>query len=64
MTFFKSKYTKRRSVIEQNKDLLELEVNGHVGVTGAVGGEEGSGGRQVGRLGERGLVMVKNSWTV
>lgn len=46
-------------------DLLELEeVNGQVGATGAVGGEEGKGGREGGQLGERGLVEVKNSWTL
>lgn len=37
-----------------------MEVNGQGGVTGAAGGEEGSGGR----LGERGLLAVKKSWTV
>lgn len=39
-------------------------MNGQVGATGAVGGEEGNGGREAGRLGERGLVEVKNSWTL
>lgn len=47
---------------------LELEVKGQVGATGAVGREEGNGGREEGReaghLGERGLVEVKNSWTL
>lgn len=49
---------------KQNTDLLELGVNGHDGATGAVRGEEGSGGREEGQLGERGLVEVKNSWTL
>lgn len=46
------------------KDLLELEVNGQVGATGAAEVEEGNGGREVVRLGERGLLEVKNSWTL
>lgn len=57
--------------IKQNKDLLELEVNGQVGATGAVGRQDregGNGGREeageAGQLGERGLVEVKNSWTL
>lgn len=41
-------------------------MNGQVGATGAVGGENGKGGREEGReegkMGERGLVEVKNSW--
>ena len=52
----------------KNEDVLELEENGQVGATGAVGGEEGKGGREEereeGQLGERGLVEVKNSWTL
>ncbi len=43
-------------------------MNGQVGATGAVGREEGNGGREEGReagqLGDRGLVEVKNSWTL
>lgn len=43
-------------------------MNGQVGATGAVGREEGNGGRgegrEAGQLGERGLVEVKNSWTL
>lgn len=39
-------------------------MNGQVGATGAVGGEEGNGGREEGRVGERGLVEVKKSWTL
>lgn len=46
-------------------------MNGQVGATGAVGREDrggGSGGREeageAGQLGERGLVEVKNSWTL
>lgn len=54
--------------IKQNKDLLELEVNGQVGATGAVGRKEGEGGREEGReavqWGERGLVEVTNCWTL
>lgn len=49
---------------KQIKTLLELEVNGQVGATGAVGREEGNGGREEGQLGERGLVEVKNSRTL
>lgn len=47
---------------------LELEVNGQDGATGEVGREGGSGGMvergEEGQLGERGLVEVKNSWTL
>lgn len=39
-------------------------MSGHAGATGAIRGEEGSGGREGGQLGERGLVEVKNSWTL
>lgn len=39
-------------------------MNGQDGATGAVGREEGKGGREAGQLGERGLVEVKNSWTL
>lgn len=41
-------------------------MNGQFGATGAVRGEDNVGGREEGReeekMGERGLVEVKNSW--
>lgn len=43
-------------------------MNGQVGATGAVGIGEGNGGRgegrEAGQFGERGLVEVKNNWTL
>lgn len=45
---------------------LELEVNGQDGAIGEVGSEDASGEErgEEGQLGERGLVEVKNSWTL
>lgn len=56
--------THRKELIEgENRNLLELEVNGQVGATGAVGRVDGKGGsEEEGKTGERGLVEVKNSW--
>lgn len=51
----------------ETKYLLELEVNGNVGATDAVEGEEGNGeerGGDAGPVGERGRVAVKNNWTL
>lgn len=52
-------------------DSPKVELSGQVGVTGAVGGEEGKDeregreeDREGGHLGERGLVEVKNLWTL
>lgn len=48
--------------------LRELEVRGKVGPPGPLGKEEGGGnlveGGDEGQFGDRGLLEVKNSWTV
>lgn len=47
---------------------LELEASGEVGVVGVVGREDGGAGMEEGgeegQLGDRGLVEVKNIWTL
>ena len=56
------------SPCNEKKYLLELEMNGQVGTTGVLGREDGrcgmEEGGEEGHLGNRGLLEVKNSWTL